>query len=108
MRAAKWRGGVSSAAASVTSSDYLGRDHVDCLIRVQPEELLQRRDEVPEDSPCRYSSSTSETFGDLRHHGGRILEENRIRSPVAASTRLSCTGGALNSTGPVAVATVRA
>ena len=34
-----------------------------------------------EDSPCRYSSgSTSVILGDLRHHGAKIAEENRLRS----------------------------
>jgi hypothetical protein len=47
-------------------------------------------------------------LGDLRHHGGRIFEENRIRSPVASSTRLSFTRGAVTSTGPAAVVTVMA
>ena len=65
------------------------------------EELLQRRHEVREDRPCRYSSgSTSVIFGDLRHHAGRIAEENRCRSPVSSSTRLSLTRGATTSTAP--------
>ena len=62
----------------------------------------------PVDRPCRYSSgSTSEIFGDLRAHGGRIAEENRFRSPVVSSTRWSFTRGALTSTGPADVDTVR-
>src|SRR5215472_5602717 len=55
----------------------------------------------------RAGGSPSETFGDLRHHGGRILEENRLRSPVASSTRRSFTRGARTSTGPAAVTMVR-
>ena len=44
----------------------------------------------PLDRPCRYSSgSTSVTFGVLRAHGGKIAEENRFRSPVSGSARLS-------------------
>jgi hypothetical protein len=31
-------------------------------------------------------------FGVFRHHGGRIAEENRSRSPVAGSVRLSLPG----------------
>jgi hypothetical protein len=30
-------------------------------------------------------------FGVLRHHGGTIAEENRFRSPVSGSVRLSLT-----------------
>jgi hypothetical protein len=60
------------------------------------------------DSPCRYSSgSTPVTFGLLRHHGGKIAEENRIRPPVAGSVRLSFTRGAVTSTAPAAVVTCR-
>src|SRR3954447_10579566 len=34
------------------------------------------------DRPCRYSNgNTSVIFGLLRHHGGRIAEENRLRCP---------------------------
>jgi hypothetical protein len=43
----------------------------------------------------------------LRHHGGRIADENRVRSPVASSTRLSFTLGAFTSTAPPAVVTFR-
>jgi hypothetical protein len=43
----------------------------------------------------------------LRHQGGRIAEENRLRSPVASSTRLSFTRGAFTSTTPAAVVTFR-
>lgn len=50
---------------------------------------------------------TSLIFGDLQHQGGRIAEENRLRSPVSASTRLSCTRGAFTSTTPAAMVTVR-
>ncbi len=49
----------------------------------------------PVDSPCRYSSgSTSATCGDFLAHAGRIVLENRLRSPVTSSTRLSLTRGA--------------
>jgi hypothetical protein len=62
----------------------------------------------PEDRPCRYSNgSTSVIFGVFRHHGGRIAEENRIRSPVAGSARLSLTRGATTSTAPALVSTSR-
>ena len=62
----------------------------------------------PEDSPCRYSSgNTSLICGVLRAHGGKIAEENRIRSPVAGSVRLSFTRGAVTSTAPALVSTVR-
>ena len=62
----------------------------------------------PVDSPCRYSSgSTSVICGDLRAHAGRIAEENRCRSPVSGSTRLSLTRGAVTVTAPAAVSTSR-
>ncbi len=51
--------------------------------------------------------STSLIFGDLRHHGGRIAEENRLRSPVLSSMRRSFTRGPFTSTGPAAVVTDR-
>jgi len=60
-----------------------------------------------DDKPCKYSSgNTSLIFGDLRHHAGRIADENRLRSP-ASSTRLSLTRGAATSTAPAAVSTRR-
>ena len=44
----------------------------------------------PGDRPCRYSSgSTSVISGVLRAYGGTIAEENRFRSPVSGSVRLS-------------------
>ena len=46
-------------------------------------------------------------FGVLRHQGGRIAEENRIRSPVSGSVRLSLTRGAVTSTAPALVSTSR-
>jgi hypothetical protein len=62
----------------------------------------------PEDSPCKYSSgSTSLTCGVLRAHGGKIAEENRIRCPLSGSARLSLTRGAVTSTAPALVSTVR-
>lgn len=51
------------------------------------------------------SGSTSVIFGDLRHQGGRIAEENRLRSPVVSSTRLSFTLGAFTSITPAVVVT---
>ena len=49
----------------------------------------------PLDRPCRYSNgNTSATPGDFRAQAGRIAEENRTRSPVASSMRLSFTRGA--------------
>ena len=60
------------------------------------------------DKPCKYSSgSTSATCGDLRAHAGRIAEQNRRRSPVSASMRLSLTRGAFTGTAPAAVNTSR-
>jgi len=62
----------------------------------------------PDDRPCRYSSgSTSLICGVLRAHDGKIAELNRIRSPVAGSVRLSFTRGAVTSTAPALVTTVR-
>ena len=62
----------------------------------------------PVESPCRYSSgSTSVIFGVLRHHGGRIAEENRARWPVSGSMRRSLTRGATTSTAPAEVSTSR-
>jgi hypothetical protein len=46
-------------------------------------------------------------FGDLRHHAGRMAEENRLRSPVISSIRLSLTRGATTSTAPAEVSTCR-
>jgi len=43
----------------------------------------------------------------LRAHGGRIAELNRFRSPVSGSVRLSSTRGAVTSTAPALVSTVR-
>jgi hypothetical protein len=60
------------------------------------------------DNPCRYSNgSTSLTFGDFLDQAGRIAEENRFRSPVASSTRLSLTRGCRTTTAPAAVVTSR-
>jgi len=60
------------------------------------------------DSPCRYSNgNTSATFGDLRDQAGRIADENRLRSPVAASMRRSLTRGARTGTAPADVVTSR-
>lgn len=60
------------------------------------------------DRPCRYSSgSTSDTCSDLRAQAGRIAEENRLRSPVSGSIRLSFTRGAFTATAPAEVTTSR-
>ena len=40
-------------------------------------------------------------------HGGKIAEENRFRSPVARSVRLSLTRGTVTSTAPALVSTSR-
>src|SRR5215216_5828044 len=62
----------------------------------------------PELIPCRYSSGrTSATLGLLRHHGGRITDRNRTRSPLVGSTRRSSTRGAATGTGPAPVVTMR-
>jgi hypothetical protein len=45
--------------------------------------------------------------GERRHHGGKIAEENRRRSPVASSTRLSLIRGAFTCTAPALVTTCR-
>lgn len=60
------------------------------------------------DSPCRYSNgSTSAIFGDLRAHADKLAEENRHRSPVCSSVRLSLTRGTRTVTAPAAVITIR-
>jgi hypothetical protein len=42
------------------------------------------------DRPCKYSNgSTSASREDFRAHAGGVAEENRRRSPVSASLRLS-------------------
>jgi hypothetical protein len=43
----------------------------------------------------------------LRAHGGKIAEENRFRSPVIGSVRLSFTRGAVTCTAPALVSTSR-
>ncbi len=73
-----------------------------------PRNWLSAGTKSPEDSPCRYSSgSTSVTCGVLRAHGGKTAEENRIRCPLSGSVRLSLTRGAVTSTAPALVSTVR-
>lgn len=75
---------------------------------VEPRNCSSAGTKSPVDRPCRYSSGgTSEIFGVFRAHGGRIAEANRLRSPVAPSTRLSFTCGALTRTGPALVVMVR-
>jgi len=49
-------------------------------------------------------------LGDLRglpRHGGKIVEENRFRSPVTGSVRLSLTRGTVTSTAPALVSISR-
>ena len=48
------------------------------------------------------SGNASLTCGDLRHQAGTIAENNRIRSPVTGSMRLSLTRGCLTGTAPAA------
>jgi hypothetical protein len=58
----------------------------------------------PDDRPCRHSSgSTSVIFGIFRAHDGTIAEENRFRSPVSGSVRLSLTRGTVTSIAPALV-----
>jgi hypothetical protein len=60
------------------------------------------------DKPCRYNSgNTSATRGDFRDQAGRMAEENRVRSPVTGSIRLSLTRGCRTRTAPAAVITSR-
>jgi len=46
-------------------------------------------------------------FGVLRAQAGKIAEENRFRSPVSGSVRLSLTRGAVTRTAPALVSTSR-
>ena len=49
---------------------------------VEPMNCSRAGTKSPVDSPCRYNSgSTSEIFGVLRAHGGRIAEENLPQHP---------------------------
>src|SRR3974390_2749410 len=74
----------------------------------EPRKCPRAGTKSPDDRPCRYSSgSTSLICGVFRAHGGRIAELNRIRSPEAGSVRLSLTRGAVTSTAPALVSTVR-
>ena len=67
----------------------------------EPKNASSAGTKSPVDSPCRYSSgNTSVTFGLLRHHGGRITDRNRTRSPLTGSTRRSSTRGARTATAP--------
>lgn len=71
-------------------------------------ELFQRGHDVPGRQSVRVEQRQhSETLGDLRHHGGRIFEENRLRSPVTSSMRRPFSRGALTSMEPAAVVTDR-
>jgi hypothetical protein len=46
-------------------------------------------------------------FGVFLAHGGKIAEENRFRSPVTGSARLSLTRGTVTCTAPALVSTSR-
>ena len=46
-------------------------------------------------------------FGVFPAHGGKIVEENRFRSPVTGSVRLSLTRGMVTSMAPALVSTSR-
>ena len=68
------------------------------------EELLQRRAEVAAGQAVQVQQR--QHLGHLRGlaaHAGRIAEENRRRSPVASSMRLSLTRGAATGTAPAPV-----
>lgn len=59
------------------------------------------RPEIPAGRPCRYSNgNTSAICGDLRAYAGTIVDENRCRSTVSGSIRLSLTRGACTLTAP--------
>jgi hypothetical protein len=61
---------------------------------VEPRNCSNAGTKSPLERPCRYSSgNTSATLGDFRAQAGKIAEANRLRSPVASSTRLSLTRG---------------
>ena len=75
---------------------------------VEPRNCPSAGTKSPDESPCRYSSgSTASICGVLRAHGGRIADENRCRSPVSGSIRLSLTRGACTATAPAQVVTSR-
>jgi hypothetical protein len=58
------------------------------------EELLQGGRESPEDKLCGWSSgSTSQIFGILRHHGGRIIASRTLRGRYDAGRRPHFVGG---------------
>ena len=75
---------------------------------MRAEELPERGHEVPRRQAVQVQrGSTSLICGVLRAHGGRIAELNRFRPPLAGSVRLSLTRGAVTSTAPALVSTVR-
>jgi hypothetical protein len=77
--------------------------------RARAEDLLQGRAKSLPDNPCRYSNaSTSATFGDLRHHGGRIAEETAGVPPSPHRHACRSPAGANTSTAPAPVTTCRA
>jgi hypothetical protein len=85
--------GGEGALLALPGLDQPG-DHPRGQPRAGAQELPERGCESLVDSPCRYGSgNTSVTFGVLQHQGGRIAEENRIRSPVSGSVRPSLTRG---------------
>jgi len=75
---------------------------------MRAQELPERRHEVPARQPVQVQQRQHLT--DLRRlasHGGKIAEENRIRWPLAGSVRWSFTRGAVTSTAPALVSSVR-
>lgn len=87
------RPGLDQGGQAAAQTDALGRD-VDVDV-VGPGQIA-RAEGVGSACHCwvrrvtvagESSGNTSLTFGDLRHFDGRIAEANRLRSPVASSTR---------------------
>jgi hypothetical protein len=62
---------------------------------------------VPREIRVSSGVTTIAVGGVLRTHGGRIAYENRCRSPVSGSTRLSFTRGTATGTDPALVSTSR-
>lgn len=91
---------LASSCYCVVSQVIVGADN--------PEPVPNAGTKSCDDKPCRYSSgNTSVIFDDSLHHAGRITDENRRRSPVATSTRVSLTRGPTTSTAPDDVSTRR-
>ncbi len=105
-------GGPTSVAFNYSSyfADYVVMGNLNGTDRPadEPRNCPSAGPKSPEDKPCRYSNgNTSLIFGVFRHHGGRIAEVNRRRSPVSGSTRRSLTRGTVTSTAPALVSTSR-